>query len=103
VKVEVASPAGALDATALRSEDGRSLVLEVTNIGDLPARTTVRLEGFEPKGATARLTELSGELTGVNTPQDPERIAPRERVIPFDPAGCLLDLPARSFTVVRIE
>ena len=78
VRAEVESPADCLDVTAKVSEDGRRLSLQVVNLENRRAATRITLDGFVPASPTATGIELAGPLDGVNTPEEPERIKPRQ-------------------------
>ena len=59
-----ASVAGApdLDVSARRSEDGRTLVLQVVNVADHRQTARIHLQGFQPSKSTALVEELAGSL-----------------------------------------
>ena len=56
-----------LDVSAKRSEDGKTLVLQVVNIGDKPVSAAIRVSGFVPSRPVAMVEELAGALETVNT------------------------------------
>ncbi len=105
LKVDCQSPAGALDATARRSADGKQLVLQVVNSGEASLRARLRLDGFTPASGSARLAEISGPLDARNTAAEPDRIVPRERTwqLPADRGALEYDFPPYSFTVLAFE
>lgn len=100
VEVEVQSPADALDATALASEHGQSLTIQVVNLEAQALRTQLRIDGLEIQGPRVRVTELSGKLDQTNTPKNPQQIAPQVR--DWDPNSEYV-FPPYSFTVIRLE
>ncbi len=77
--VRVFSSAGndLLDITATRDEDGSKLVLHVANVHDKAITAGLNLSGFEGI-KDAKMVVLSGQLNDVNTPEEPERIVPKE-------------------------
>ncbi len=82
VKSRLMSPNNDLDVTATRSEDGKTLVLQVVNSGAVPHTTDVVISDFVPAGLMNTWT-LTGELNAVNTPRQPRSItwhAARARV-----------------------
>jgi alpha-L-arabinofuranosidase len=93
------SPDGDLDVTATRSEDGATLALLVVNAGTRAHTATLDLAGFQ-FASSPTLTTLTGALTDVNTPADPNRIAPRASAVA---ASAALTFPAQSFTVVTLH
>ena len=97
--------ASSLDVTATRSEDGRTVVLQVVNLGGEPTASHIRLEGFAPTRATAELEELAGPTDAANTAEEPERIQSRrvewKHEMKDGTAG--YTFPSHSFTVIRFE
>ena len=93
----------ALDVTATKSDDGRRIVLKIVNLEGRPIAVNPLFAGFEPKSPTAHVTELHGELGEINTPREPEKIVPRQSVLPKGEGGFRLNLRPHSFTVVRFE
>lgn len=94
-----------LDVSAKRSDDSRSLVLQVVNTHDRPIEARLDLAGFQPRQPTAHIEELAGELDAVNTATLPGRVCPTTRRWPH---GIAADdphytFPAMSFTVLRFE
>jgi alpha-L-arabinofuranosidase len=101
--VEPADPTH-LDVTATRSEDGKTLVLQVVNLKDAQA-VQLDLGGFVPAKSTAHVTELAGPPDAVNTVDKPANIVPKEGdwVIERSGGKILRELPAHSFTILRFE
>jgi hypothetical protein len=96
---------GPLDAVARRSEDGKTLVLQVVNATDQAAAATVHLNGFAPQKPAAKVTELSGPMNAVNTADQPNAVTPRSIDWQFKPtAGAAsYTFPPRSLTIIRFE
>ena len=105
VKSEVQSPGNALNVNAKRSEDGRTLVLQVVNIGDQPLPTLIRLDGFTPSKAIAAVEELSGSLEAVNTALAPNVITPKRSEWRHGLAGGNMSYAFKphSFTILQFN
>ncbi len=105
VQCDVAATGTKLDANAKRSEDGKTLLLQVVNPGDKPAEARIRISGFNPTKPAAELTELSGPLQAVNTADKPDAVIPRRSQwrhgLDDGRATCLF--PAYSVTFLRFE
>lgn len=78
VRTDASSPANALDATAAKSDDGKTLVLRVVNTSPAEVAARIELAGFTPRQPTARATVLTGDWDSVNTPERPDYIKPSE-------------------------
>ncbi len=105
VQAEVRGSGAALDVSAKRSEDGRTLVLQVVNTGAQPAPAQMQLADFTPAKSAAAVQELAGELNDANTAVDPEHITPRSTEWRHELANgrTRYTFPARSFTILRFE
>jgi alpha-L-arabinofuranosidase len=97
--------APALDVSAKRSEDGRTLVLQVVSTHDQPVSARLDLAGFIPRKAVARVEELTADLDAVNTASAPLKVQPAVKEWPHELAGGAVryTFPAMSFTVLRFE
>ena len=105
VDASVTGSDGDLDATATRSADGATLILQVANLGEKPRSSRIELEGFAPSKPVASLEELVGPLDARNTSEDPTRIKPRKaewRHTSKDGAA-RYTFPPHSFTILRFE
>jgi alpha-L-arabinofuranosidase len=78
VKTEATSPGNALDVTAARSEDGKTLTVRVVNTGKVALPARISLDGFVPRKRAAHTTVLMGDWDAINTPEQPGRIRPSE-------------------------
>jgi hypothetical protein len=78
VKCEATGTKDKLDVTASRSEDGTALVLQAVNVGDTEIATQLQFAGFAPGNPVAQVTELSGPLDAVNSPNKPDAIVPKQ-------------------------
>ena len=94
-----------LDVSAKRSEDGKTLVLGVVNVGGQSRSATIQLEGFVPAQATAAVEELSGPFDAHNPADDPKRIVPKTEDWrrQFADGRCRREFPPYSFTVIRFR
>jgi len=93
-----------LDVSAARSQDGKTLVLQIVNVGDQALTLPLKISGFVPRKSSARVVTLEAALDDHNTANEPEKIKPvvsdwQHRL----PAGvATLTFPAHSFTVIRL-
>jgi hypothetical protein len=93
-----------LDVTAAMSNDGKTLVLQVVNLGGAES-ASIDLGGFVPVKATAHIAELSGSPDEANTAENPRKIVPVESDWPMhlDGGKAQREFPAHSFTIIRFE
>jgi alpha-L-arabinofuranosidase len=105
VKAEATSPGNTLDVTAARSEDGKTLTLQVVNIGKAALPAHIRLDGFVPRKPAAHTTVLTGDWDAINTPEQPVRIRPSESDWHHGFTGGAVSrtFPAYSFTVLQFR
>ena len=102
IRAEVDSVDDVLDVTATRSEDGRNLVLKVINLEDAAMPAVVDLVGLGACPQRVRVTCLQGQLDGVNSLDQPRRIAPVESERPWGKLPVHV-FPPYSFTGLRFE
>lgn len=95
--------AAGLDVTVTRSEDGKTLVIKAVNIREKPHTARISLAGFSPVPKKARVWTMAGQLTDKNTPEQPERIMPKESRLEDCSAQFDYEFPAYSYTVMRLE
>ena len=105
VKTDATSPGNALDVTATRSEDAKTLTLQVVNTGKTALQAQLRLDGFVSREPLARATVIMGDWDAINTPDQPERIKPSEGEWQYGLKSGTVSrtFPAYSFTVLRFE
>jgi alpha-L-arabinofuranosidase len=105
VKSEVQGAGRQLDVNAKRSEDGKTLVLQVVNLGDKPMPTAIHLDGFTPSKPTVFVEELAGPLNAVNTAEQPNRMTPKRSDWRHELANgtSRYTFAPHSFTVLRFE
>ena len=97
--------AGSLDVSVKRSEDGKTLVLQVVNFSDQPGTTKLYLADFKARKSTANVETLAAPLDARNTATEPARVKPSVTSWQHGlKAGqATYQFPARSFTVMRFE
>ncbi|HEY3914262.1 MAG TPA: alpha-L-arabinofuranosidase C-terminal domain-containing protein, partial [Verrucomicrobiae bacterium] len=92
-----------VDVTAMKSEDGKTLVVQIVNVGDKEMNIPLKISGFVPAVLAARMLTLAGPLDSVNTATNSESIKP---IVTGWKHGLKngqtsVTLPAYSFTVIR--
>jgi alpha-L-arabinofuranosidase len=94
-----------VECCATRSADGKTLVIQVVNYSEHPLPATLRLNGYSPSKATARITELSGSLHEMNTAFAPERVKSYSFDWPHNLGNgqTVYTLPPLSFSIIRFE
>ena len=105
VECRVTGAEGRLDANAKRSDDGKTLILQVVNSSEQALAARIHLAGFVPGNPVAQVSELSGPLDAVNTADKPREITPRhiawKHAIKDGWMSCTF--PPHSFTVTRFD
>jgi DUF1680 family protein len=79
VQCEVRGARDALDVSATRGEDGKTLVLQAVNPTDQPVATRIHLGGFVSRNPVAEVVELTGALAARNTAELPNLLVPQQR------------------------
>ena len=105
VETDVQSSGNLLQASAKRSEDGKSLVLNVVNLSEKVAPTSIILRGFSPARPMADLEELSASLSAKNSAEMTDQIHTirRDWRPAFKNGETEYDFRPYSFTVIRIK
>ena len=105
VKCDFVGARGSLEAVATRSENGKTLVLQAVNPGDLDVTAQIHIAGFMPVLPAAQVTELSGPPEAVNTASQMEAIAPKKSEWPRELNGASNRhaFPPHSVTVMQFE
>jgi alpha-L-arabinofuranosidase len=105
VKCEVSGADGKLDVNAKRSNDGKTLVLQVVNPSEQAVASQIHLAGFAPSKLVAQVTELSGPLDIANTADNPAACVakPRPWSHGIKDGNANFSFAPHSFTVVRFE
>ena len=105
VKSEVDAPDHGLDVCATRSDDGKTLVLQMVNMSEQPIIVRLQLAGFTPRQPWARVEELAAPLASRNTAQNPKQTQTVFKAWPHGLTNgtALYPSPPCSFTVIRFE
>jgi hypothetical protein len=102
VQATVQGEDGRLNVLARMSNDGKSLALQVVNIGDIARPARIHIEGYDAP-ADAEALELAGEIRDANTAEHPEHVTPKKRTLSHqlsEKDGWFIFRPY-SFTVIR--
>ena len=89
--------------TATRSEDGKTLVLKVVNLGPQPRKTTLRIARFQKVSPTAEIWTLTGRLEERNSPTEPNRIRSQQTKFTGAAETFAYEFPAHSYTILRLR
>ena len=94
-----------LDAVAKRSEDGKTLILQVVNLAPEAVPASLSLEGFRPRKSAASVQELRGPLEGVNVAGAPLQVAPTRTVWQhkMSEGAVHYTFPPHSFSILKFE
>ncbi len=92
----------ALDVTATRSEDGRTIVVKVVNLEEQDCPAAV-VPGTSGEAGRVCIACLSGPLEGANSPSEPCRIVPTESEEHWGGESYEHVFPGHSFTILRFE
>jgi len=105
VKSTAQSFGNTLDATAARSEDGKTLVLKVVNLADTTITVAINLNGFAPRRTFAQVEELAAPLNAVNTADAPQRVVSKSRQWRHElrDSQASYSFPPDSFSILRFE
>ncbi len=105
VNCSVVGAEGGLDAIATRSDDGKTLVLQVVNPMNKEVNAGIRLSGFVPRKPVAKATELSGDFEVVNTAAETNKIVPKQIQWRhgIKDGQAMRVFPPYTFTVLRFE
>jgi hypothetical protein len=97
--------ADGLDVTALRSKDGKSVVLRVVNLNPTARPAKLQLEGFTPAKPEASVEALAAPLDAQNTAGEPTTVIPKQQQWRHSLASgaANYEFPPHSFTVISIE
>lgn len=92
-----------LDVSAKRSDDGRTLVLQVVNTHDKPIDARLKIASFRAATPTAHAEQLTAPLNAVNTADAPETVRPTSKTWQhaLTTGNAQYTFPAMSFTVIR--
>jgi alpha-L-arabinofuranosidase len=102
--VKCESPVQNLDVSATRSEDGKTLVLQVVNTGSAAATVPLKISDFVPAKPVAQVLTLEGALNANDTASAPDTIKPTTKQWNhgLKDGETTVTFPAYSFTVIRL-
>ena len=102
---DVIGAVGGLDAVATRSDDGKTVVVQVVNPMNKAVTATIHLAGFVPAKPAALSIELSGPLDAMNTAVNPDTIIPKQTQWQhaIENSQTVRIFPPYSFTVLRFQ
>jgi alpha-L-arabinofuranosidase len=80
------------------------LVVKLVNVSGKTQAKDIQVSGVKKLDAEAKLTILTaGELTDVNSFNQPDKVAPSEQTLKLKGKIISLSLTPHSFTVVRVK
>jgi 3-keto-disaccharide hydrolase/Alpha-L-arabinofuranosidase 1 domain/Alpha-L-arabinofuranosidase C-terminal domain len=102
---QVQDPANDLNVSAQRSQDGKTLVLKVVNLGKKVKPASLIIRGFAPNRPVAKVEELTGPLGAKNTAAAPDQITPTSKQWRphFENAKTKYDFQPYSVTVIELN
>lgn len=105
LSIRVESSSQALDVVAKRSEDGKTLVIQVVNPGATPEIADFDLRNFTPSQTTAHVEELVGPLDAANTAARMDRLVPKQSSWEHGTSNGVPRrvFPPHSFTVITFR
>jgi len=105
VQTMVADPNNDLDVSAQISQNGKELVLEVVNLGEKVASTSILLHGYSPAHLVADSEELTGLLDESNTAMTTHKIQPIQKQWQpnFNNGETKYDFQPYSITVLKFK
>ncbi len=94
-----------LDVCATKSEDGKTLVLQVINAGDTVAILPLNISGFTPRKTIAQVEVLAGLPNAKNTAEATEVIKPISSIWKHGLSAGITtsSFPAHSFSLIKLE
>jgi alpha-L-arabinofuranosidase len=99
IDVQVQQVGDALDVSATRSDDGRTVVLKVVNLE--PENIAADITILPGRAGSVHVTRLLGDLSAENTPDEPRKIAPTGEDGTWDGGAFSCVFSGHSFTVVQ--
>ena len=93
-----------LDVSAAKSQDGKTLVLQIVNVGDKAITLPLEITGFVPATTSANVVTLESALDNNNTADAPEKIKPVVSIWKHEllKGPSMVTLPADSFSIIRL-
>ncbi len=105
VGCDVTGPTATLSVNAKRSDDGKTLVLQVVNTAATPQPSRIDLASFTPTKSIALIEQLAGPLDARNTASAPTQITPTrsEWTHKLDAGPATYTFAAHSITMIRFD
>jgi hypothetical protein len=105
VRCDVKEGGEGFEVSVKRSDDGKTLVLQVVNPNDTAKSSWIKLTGFTPRVPKASIITLQGQLNAANTADQPGMIIPSQQDWPHGFANGVMQyvFPPRSATVMRFD
>jgi len=105
IKSQIESSGNSLQASATRSENGKTVVLSVVILGTKAASASIIIHGYSPTQPVADVEELAGPLNATNSAKAPSQIQPiRKQWQPrFENGTAKYDFQPYSFTVIKFN
>jgi hypothetical protein len=93
-----------VDVCATKSDDGKTLVLQVVNANATEVTLPLKISGFKPTTRFARVQTLSGPLDARNTAANPDSIKPTIVEWKHGPGDgeTIVTFAGHSFTIIRL-
>jgi len=101
--VETDGGSRTLDICAKRSDDGKTLVVQIVNPGDTGETASLQLRNFPLQQPAAAIEQLTGPLHAANTAQHPDAITPKRSTWKHGGGTHPYTFPPRSFTVMTFR
>jgi len=92
-----------LDVTAKINDRKDSLSIYVVNLSDSPRKAVINVAGFKFSGKASTWMIGDCELTGLNTVENKQNVAPKTGIIPFSKKGSAYIFPKYSYTVITLK
>ena len=104
IQSRATAPGNALSVSAKRSEDGKTLVLDVVNLSPGATRATIIIHGYSPTRPAA-VEELAAPLDMANSAGAPSRVSPIQKKweANFEKGKAEYDFPPYSFTAIEFD
>lgn len=90
-------------ASATIEDESGDVIVKVVNASAKACTTRLELEGTKGIAGAAWTLLASASLTDENTVASPDRVVPEARSVSPEGGKLSLDLPAGSFSVIRVR
>ena len=90
--------------SAVKDSKTNELIIKLVNVSGKAHSSRIVLEGVKGLGKQAKLTVLQNDdLNALNSFEQPQNVAPKEKMVAVSGKGMLLDAAPYSFNVIRIK